>query len=74
MNAPVALQGSPSNIVYVKPIAITELPPEVQAQAIGLEKLYAVHNDAGERLALVADERMAFALARENDLAPVQLQ
>jgi len=30
-----------------------------------------VHDAAGERLALVADRKLAFLLARQNDLAPV---
>ena len=37
----------------------------------GLDRLYAVHRPDGERLALVRDREMAFALARQNDLAPV---
>lgn len=61
------------NIVYVKPVATADLPPEVQAQAGGAETLYAVHNELGEQLALVASRHMAFALARQNDMAPVQV-
>ncbi|MFT3689122.1 DUF1150 family protein [Paenirhodobacter sp.] len=58
-------------IVYVRPVAVTELPEEVRAQAGGLDHLYALHAADGERLALVKDRWMAFALARQNDLAPV---
>ncbi|KFI29725.1 DUF1150 family protein [Paenirhodobacter enshiensis] len=54
-------------IVYVRPVAVTELPAEVQAQVRGLDHLYALHAANGERLALVKDRWMAFALAREND-------
>jgi hypothetical protein len=36
-----------------------------------LKKLYAVHSDQGERLALVKDRNLAFVLARQNDLSPV---
>ena len=57
--------------VYVRPVAATDLPDEVRAQVGGLQTLYAVHNAEGERLALVKDRRLAFALARQNDLAPV---
>ncbi len=58
-------------IVYVRSVAVADLPAEIQAQAAGLDTLWAVHSDTGERLALVRDRRMAFALARQNDLAPV---
>ncbi len=59
-----------SNIVYVKTIDVSDLPEEVQEQAEGLEHLYAVHDAQGTQIALVADRKMAFVLARQNDLAP----
>ena len=43
----------------------------VRAEATGLEKLYAVHDASGERLALVKDRKLAFMLARQNDMTPV---
>lgn len=58
-------------IVYVRPVKVDDLPPELKPAAQGLETLYAVHNAEGERLALVRDRRLAFALARQHDLAPV---
>ena len=58
-------------IVYVRKVAVADLPEEVQTQASGLEALYAVHNSDGERLALVKDRNLAFVLARQHDLAPV---
>ncbi|MBC7139105.1 MAG: DUF1150 domain-containing protein [Defluviimonas sp.] len=58
-------------IVYVRSVAVTDLPGEVQAQAGGLQTLYAVHDADGERLALVRDRKLAFMLARQHDLAPV---
>lgn len=65
------------NIVYVKPVAISDLPDAIQsearAQADGAETLYAVHREDGEPLALVVDRDLAFALARQNDLSPVAL-
>jgi hypothetical protein len=54
-------------IVYVRPVAVADLPEDVQAQAKGLTQLYALHDANGERLALVKDRWMAFALAREHD-------
>lgn len=58
-------------IVYVRKVAVSDLPAEVQSQATGLDALYAVHDANGERLALVKDRNMAFILARQHDLAPV---
>ncbi|HBM62166.1 DUF1150 family protein [Salipiger marinus] len=58
-------------IVYVRPVAVADLPEEVQQQAGQQQTLYAVHRADGERLALVRDRKLAFALARQNDLAPV---
>jgi hypothetical protein len=60
-------------IVYVRPVNVDELPDEVREQAGGLETLFAVHNADGERLALVRDRKLAFVLARQNDLAPVNV-
>lgn len=59
-----------SNIVYVKTIDVSDLPQDVQEQAEGLDQLYAVHDAQGTQIALVADRKMAFVLARQNDLAP----
>ncbi|WP_271880046.1 DUF1150 family protein [Phaeobacter italicus] len=60
-----------SRIVYVKAVDVANLPEEVQAGAAGQKQLYAVHDSAGEQLALVSDRRMAFVLARQHDYAPV---
>ncbi len=58
-------------IVYVLPVAVADLPDEIRNQAEGVETLYAVHRPDGARLALVANRNLAFALARENDMVPV---
>ena len=60
-------------IVYVRAVKVADLPEAIQEQAEGHETLYSVHRPNGERLALVVDERMAFALARQNDLSPVHV-
>ena len=60
-------------IVYVRPIAVADLPQEVQAQAAGLQTIYAVHLANGDRVALVRDRALAFALARQNHMAPVNV-
>jgi len=62
-----------NQIVYVRPVAVADLPEEVREQAMGLDTLYAVHSSDGERLAIVKDRELAFLLARQNDLAPVNV-
>lgn len=65
--------GGAEPIVYVRPVEVAQLPAELRAQLAGVERLYAVHDQNGERLALVRDRALAFALARQNDLAPVSV-
>jgi len=65
------LPDSEDRIVYVREVAVKDLPEEVQREVGELEKLYAVHSAEGTRLALVRDRNMAFVLARQNDFAPV---
>ncbi len=70
------IMNSPENgdrTVYVKTIAVIDLPREVRDQAEGLELLYAVHDAQGQQLALVGDRKLAFSLAREHDYAPVMV-
>ncbi len=58
-------------IVYVRSVNPEDLPDEIREQIGDAEILYAVHNEEGERLALVKDRSLAFVLARQNDLTPV---
>ena len=60
-------------IAYVRPVAVAELPDELRDQAMGLDTVYAVHDATGERLALVKDRKLAFIVARQNDMAPVSV-
>ena len=73
MNTPYDLNADVGRMVYVKPIAVENLPREVQDQAEGLEQLFAVHDAEGQQLALVADHKLALALARQHDYAPQPL-
>lgn len=57
-------------IVYVRRVAVADLPSDVRAQAGDLAVIWAVHDADGERLALVRDRKLAFALARQNDMQP----
>jgi len=71
MNQPFELPDTESRIVYVKTVDVADLPAELRKEAGDLEHLYAVHREDGEQLALVADRRLAFRLARQHDFAPV---
>ncbi|MFQ5564776.1 MAG: DUF1150 family protein [Paracoccaceae bacterium] len=57
-------------IVYVREVARQELPDELRGTTA---RLYAVHDADGRRLALVRDRRIAFALARQNDMMPLSV-
>lgn len=58
-------------IVYVRSVNPKDLPDEIREQVGDADILYAVHNEDGERLALVKERSLAFVLARQNDLTPV---
>lgn len=74
MNTPYDIvPDTAENIVYVRPVKVDELPEEMREQAMGLDTVYAVHNAEGDRLALVKDRKLAFIVARQNDLAPVSV-
>ena len=60
-----------NRIVYVRPVDVNDLPDEVKEQVGSAKTLYAVHDANGQQLALVNDRRLAFVLARQNDLSPV---
>lgn len=64
---------TPENIVYVRPVALADLPDDIRRQVGGLTELYAVHNGKGERLVLVRDRELAFIVARQNHMAPVSV-
>lgn len=67
------IQHAKDRIVYIRSVEVSDLPLGLQEQVEGLTRLYAVHSGNGERLALVADKDLAFALARQHDLAPVSV-
>lgn len=75
-NMKVPFEGFPeggSRIVYVRPVPVAELPEELREQLGAAEFIYSVNSPDGERLALVADRRLAFRLARSHDFAPVSV-
>ncbi|WP_224826574.1 DUF1150 family protein [Cognatishimia sp. MH4019] len=71
MNSKYEFPKGETNIVYVKAVALEDLPDDVQEEVGEEAQLYAVHKDDGEQLALVAGRELAFSLARQNDLVPV---
>ena len=62
-------------IVYVRKVRVEDLPDEIRAQAsgAGVKELYAIGTEAGEQLALVRDRKLAFVVARQNDMTPVSV-
>ena len=68
-----ATQLNAGRIVYIRPIAVADLPDDLRQKANGLVTLYAIGSETGERLALVRDRDLAFVVARQNDLTPVSV-
>ena len=62
-----------ANTVYIRKIATSTLPDDIQEQVPGVDVMYAVHDSDGERLALVRERSLAFMLARQNELTPVSV-
>ncbi|MBL4916109.1 DUF1150 family protein [Szabonella alba] len=74
MNTPYpSLPGADARTVYIRPVAVADLPEDIREQAEGREVIYALHGADGERLALAADRSIAFAIAEQNDLAAVNV-
>ena len=73
MNTPFEVEEAAQRIVYVKPVDVADLPKQVRDEAGDLQHLYAVHDADGQQLALVADRKLAFILARQHDPAPVSV-
>ena len=57
-------------IVYVREVSRDELPDELKGTDA---RLFALHDADGKRLAVTQDRRMAFALAKRNDLTPMSV-
>jgi hypothetical protein len=68
-----ALPVDDKSIVYVRPVAVESLPDEVREQLGDLTTVYSVHRANGMTVALVANRKLAFSLAREHDMAPVSV-
>jgi hypothetical protein len=74
MNTPFnGLPQGADRIVYVREIAVEDLPDEVREQVGDVQVIWSVHGADGQQLALVADKKLAFFLAREHDYTPVSV-
>jgi len=60
-------KASGQPIVYVREAQRETLPDELKRVP---GRIYALHDEAGNQLALTPDRKLAFALARRNDLEP----
>ncbi|HHX89071.1 MAG TPA: DUF1150 family protein [Paracoccus sp.] len=58
-------------IAYIREVPVETLSDEIRARLDGTRQVYGIHTETGDCIALTADRRMAFLLARQNDLAPV---
>lgn len=60
-----------SQIVYIREAGKDELPDELRDSG---QKLFAMHDaESGQRIAVTADRKLAFALAVKNDLTPISV-
>jgi hypothetical protein len=71
MNTKVDFKAFDSNIVYVKSVAVADLPEDLRDQAGDRTTIFSVHKADGAPVALVADRALAFTLARQHDMQPV---
>ena len=74
MNTPFnGLPQGKDRIVYVREVLVQDLP-ETLREAVGpVETVFSVHGSDGQQLALVADRKLAFHLAREHDFTPMSV-
>jgi hypothetical protein len=63
----------PGDTVYIRKVAVADLPDDIRRQAGNIKTLYAIGSETGQQLALVKDRKLAFIVARQNDLAPVHV-
>lgn len=59
--------------VYVRPVALADLPKEVQSQITVASDIFAIHNADGDCIGLAPSRSLAFHFARTKDLSPVSV-
>lgn len=65
--------GNLNRTVYVRPVDVDDLPDDIREQISHTKEMFALHDSAGQRIAIVSDRRTAFAVARRNDYSPVHV-
>lgn len=70
MNQSLFINAKGNPIVYVREVAREDLPDELKGTNA---RLFAVHDAAGNRLAVAQNRKVAFALAKRNDLVPLSV-
>lgn len=68
-----AMPESGPQIVYIRSVAVADLPSELREQVGEVTTVYSLNNSEGEQLALVKDRPQAFDLARMHDYLPVSV-
>ncbi|MCC5969516.1 MAG: DUF1150 family protein [Pararhodobacter sp.] len=58
-------------IAYIREVPVDALPDEIRTRLEGAQQIYGIHTEADGCIALTRDRKLAFVLARQNDLAPV---
>lgn len=71
MNEKLLVEEFDRNLVYIKKIPADGVSWAASQVGDEAEAMYAVHDAEGVRLAVVANRRLAFHLAHENELVPV---
>ena len=62
-----------TGVVYVRRIAVVDLPENIRNEVSGSDAVYALHRSDGSPLALARDRSTAFWMARQNDMMPVSV-
>ncbi len=73
MDQPQSFPKTDRAIAYVRPVMVSDLPDDVREQLPDVTRMYAIHHEEGEQLALVSDRALAFVMARQNDMDPVSV-
>lgn len=60
-----------NKLVYIRRVDPARLPEDLRAQVPADAAVWGVHAPDGACLALTGDRRLAFSMARQNDLSPV---
>jgi hypothetical protein len=68
-----ALENAERPVVYIRKVAVADLPDDIRKHAEGITDLYAIGRENGQQIALVKDRKLAFVVARQNDLRPVSV-